>query len=217
MNISIQLNNINEQFKNMENQFGFLITQSQNVAGLANIQTSIFSMAIQMFTIGIQMVNVGTQMPSIGMDIINYKAQIQNIGIQIQNLGNQMNMNNVNNNLMMPMQFNFPNNNNIFNNIIEGFNIGVNEGIQNNINNKPKMTICFTSNTGIKRNITFDYGTIVGYTLKKFLYEINMPDLINSDKIYFLYNAEKIAFNNKEKIEKFFNFSSWAKVMANFL
>ena len=147
------------------------------------------------------MVNIATQIPSIGMDIINYKIQIQNIGCQIQNLGNQMN--NINN--MMPMNMNnmgmmeIPNNNMIFNNInnnnddlMIGFKMGVKE-LNENINYKPKKNILLRPNNGIKtRCITFDYGTPVCDTLKKYLNEINKPEFINKDnRIVFLYNAKK--------------------------
>ena len=37
MDINFKLKILREQYKNMENQFGFLIAQSQNVIGLANI------------------------------------------------------------------------------------------------------------------------------------------------------------------------------------
>ena len=192
MDINFQLNNIREQFKNMDNQVEFLITQSQNMYGLPNIQTPIFSMAIQMFNMGIQMVNIGTQIPKMGMDIINYKTQIQNIGCQIQNLGNQMN--NINN--MMPMNMN---------------NMGIMMGIQN----KPKMTVSFTTVSGENTKMTFDYGTSVGEILKKFLMEVGKPEYINNDdKVSFLYNACRLKINNKNKIEDAFSSNVAPKVLV---
>ena len=193
MDINFQLNNIREQYKNMENQFGFLIAQSQNVIGLANIQSPIFNLAIQIFNMGIQMVNIATQIPSIGMDIINYKIQIQNIGCQIQNLGNQMN--NLNN--MMPMNLNMN-------------NMGM-MGIQN----KPKMTVSFTTVEGENKKMTFDYGTSVGEILKKFLMEVGKPEYINNDdKVSFLYNACRLKFDNKNKIEDAFSSNVAPKVLV---
>ena len=216
------MNNIREQYKNMENQFGFLIAQSQNVIGLANIQSPIFNLAIQIFNMGIQMVNIATQIPNIGMDIINYKIQIQNIGCQIQNLGNQMN--NINN--MMPMNMNnmgmmeIPNNNinNNDDNWMKGFKMGVEE-LNENINYKPKKNILFRPSNGINaRAITFDYGTPVCDTLKKYLNEINKPEFINTDnRIVFLYNAKKIRFDDKTKIEDFFTCGPNPSILVNFL
>ena len=221
MDINFQLNNIREQFKNMDNQVELLITQSQNMLGSGNIQTPIFSMAIQIFNMGIQMVNIGTQIPSIGMDIINYKTQIQNIGCQIQNLGNQMN--NINN--MMPMNFNMNNmgmmgiQNNINNieddDFIKGFKMGVDNQFES-INNKPKMNVSFTTTLGNRRNMTFDYGTSVGEILKKYLMEVGKPEYINNyNKVSFLYNAGKLDFDNKMKIEDFFGFNLNPKVIVN--
>ena len=226
MDINFQLNNIREQYKNMENQFGFLIAQSQNVIGLANIQSSIFNLAIQIFNMGIQMVNIATQIPNIGMDIINYKIQIQNIGCQIQNLGNQMN--NINN--MMPMNMNnmgmmeIPNNNMIFNNInnnnddlMIGFKMN-DENLKeyNSINNKPKMSILFQTTRGWVKSIIVDYGTPVCDTLKKYLIEINKPEFINADdRIAFIFNAKKIRFDDKTKIEDFFGLCANTKVIVN--
>ena len=140
MDISIQLINIREQYKNMENQFEFLIAQLQNMGGLAIIQSPIFNMAIQLLNMGIQMVNIGTQIPSIGMDIINYKNQIQNIGFQIQNLGNQMNNPN---NMMMPMNNNMLNMGMIGNPNILKFN---------NFDNNNDWIKGFEKQDGIKRN-----------------------------------------------------------------
>ena len=194
MYISIQLNNIEEQYKNMENQFEFLISQSQNMGGLAIIQSPIFNMAIQILNMGIQMVNIGTQIPSIGMDIFNYKNQIQNIGFQIQNLGNQMNNPN---NMMMPMNNNMLNmgmigNPNIlkFNNFdnnndgVKGFEKGMESKV--NINYKPKQNVIFQSNIGGgRKGMCFDYGITIGDALKKYLIDINEPEFIKKKFIFY--------------------------------
>ena len=222
MDISIQLNNIREQYKNMENQFDFLIAQSQNMGGLAIIQSPIFNMAIQILNMGIQMVNIGTQIPSIGMDIINYKNQIQNIGFQIQNLGNQMNNPN---NMMMPMNNNILNmgmivNKNIlkFNNFdnnndwVKGFEKGMESKV--NINNKPKQNVIFQSNLGGTKGMHFDYGTTIGDALKKYLIDINKPEFIRNKKIYFLYNGRKINLDDETKIEKFFEGCTYPQVLV---
>ena len=220
MDINIQLNNIKEQIKNMENQFEFIITQSQIMGNLANVQNSLFNMAIQIFNIGIQMVNIGTQIPNIGMDMFNYKIQIQNIGSQIQNLGNQMNMNNINNPMMMmmmPMNFNM-NNMKIGGNEedwMKGYKLAMEEEPKNKKDIIEKKIIIFKTTYGTKIQLCVDYGTTVGDVLIKYLLKINRPELINSSAISFLYNARKIQFGDKTKIEDFFGCNEYPNIVVN--
>ena len=50
-----------------------------------------------------------------------------------------------------------------------------NMGIMMGIQNKPKMTVSFTTVSGENTKMTFDYGTSVGEILKKFLMEVGKP------------------------------------------
>ena len=227
MNINIQLENISSQFKNIDAQFGFISSQLKNNSSL-NIQAQIFIMAIQLFNTGIQMVNFGNQMTGyFGIDIINIKSQIQNIGFQIQNLGNQINMNNINNNMMMNMNNVGIQNNNMlrFDNIqneeeewLEGFKMGVEVVYEKDKSEGPKKNIFFTTSNGNRINLTFNYGTTIDSILKKYLLEINKPELINNtDKVSFLFNATKLNFGDNTPIEKKFLNTDYPKIVVNTL
>ena len=223
----------------MENQFEFLMNNLQNMNDSANIQSSIFNLSLQIFNMGIQMVSVGTQIQNIGKAINIYKTQIQNIGLQIQNLGNKINDDINNNNIMMQNYLNM-NNNMIINqndddDWMKGFQMGVEEA--NNINdniinddedwmqrfkmgvkvdNNPKMNFIFTTTSGNKKLLSIPFGTTVGDVLKKYLIEINRPELINKDGIIFSYNANKITFDNKTKIGDYFKSNLCPKIVVNF-
>ena len=228
MNINIQLENISSHFKNIEAQFGFLTSQLKNNSS-SNIQAQIFIMAIQLFNTGIQMVNFGNQMTGyFGMDIINIKSQIQNIGFQIQNLGNQINMNNINNNMMMNMNNVGIQNNNMlrFDNIqnedqewLEGFKMGVEEVKEKDKSEEPKKKIVctFITTLGVKRTLTFNYGTTIDSILKKYLLEINKPELINTDKVSFMFNAWKLNFGDNTPIETKFPNIFIPRIVVNIL
>jgi len=60
-------------------------------------------------------------------------------------------------------------------------------------------------------NLTINYGTTVDKLLKKFLCKIHQPELIDSNKICFIYNASRLKFGDQTFVEKKFNFSQ-AKV-----
>ena len=213
----------------------------QNMNDSANIQSSIFNLSLQIFNMGIQMVSVGTQIQNIGKAINIYKTQIQNIGLQIQNLGNKINDNINNNNIMMQNYLNM-NNNMIINqndddDWMKGFQMGVEEA--NNINdniinddedwmqrfkmgvkvdNNPKMNFIFTTTSGNKKLLSIPFGTTVGDVLKKYLLEINRPELINNyGKITFVYNAGKIAFDDKNKNEDYFKFNMNPRIAVELL
>ena len=213
MDVNIQLNNLMGQYKNIENQLGFLIVQSQNIGGLANIQSQIFNFAIQLFNMGIQTINIGMQMPGMRMDIMNYSNQIQNIGFQIQNLGNQMNKANLNINMMMPINNNMfnmgiQNNNMMFFNNINNNDDELNNGLKmNNVNSlenneKHKKNIIFETTSGDTKLMVFDYGTPICDVLTKYLEKINKLEFKN--KVSFIINGKKIRFDDKTKIESFF-------------
>ena len=191
------------------------------------MQAQIYTMAIQLFNTGIQIINIANQIPdNPGMDIMNLKKQIQNIGFQIQNLGNQINVNNINNNMMMKMNYNMgiQNNNMMMSNInqnededeewLEGFKIGVEEASEKN-NKIPKKNLLFTTTIGSSRNLLLDYWTTVGDSLRKYLLEINRPELINTDKISFFFNAKKLRFDDETKIEIKFQSAISPRIVVN--
>ena len=217
MNYQFQLQNIKLQLGNIDIQFGQLMNQNNYMTS-----SNVYNMAIQILNIGISMLNIGTQAPNMGNDTFNYALQIENIGMQIQNFGNQIkNVNNMNNNMTIP------NNNNMMMKFnmdmskdeewIKGFKMGLEE-----INKKeeefydsPRINITFKTTSGVTHTIKFKYGTTIDEVLKKYLNTVKRPDLINTSKMCFLFNASQLKFGDKTKVEDFFKGLSNPKVIVN--
>ena len=104
---------------------------------------------------------------------------------------------------------------------MQGFKMGVEE--VNNVGgpdpdlNKPgpKINVLFTTTIGTSRNIVLSYGTTIDQALKKYLDQVGKLDLVNSDKISFLFNAAKLNFGDNTTVEKFFKNSVNPKVVVN--
>ena len=61
-----------------------------------------------------------------------------------------------------------------------------------------------------------NYGETIGQALIKYLIEIKRPDLINkNDKTAFLFNACKLSFDDKTKVEDYFKDISNPKIVVN--
>ena len=105
---------------------------------------------------------------------------------------------------------------------LEGFKMGVEE-INNPLTNSdpdanspgPKINVLFTTTIGTKRNIVLSHGTTIGQALKKYLNAVGKPELFNSDKISFLFNAQKLEYGNNTTIENFFKNVMNPKVVVN--
>ena len=122
--------------------------------------------------------------------------QIKNIEMEINNninmKTNQMNMMTMQMN-MMSMIMNPMNNPLLFGN-----------------NNIPKLKILFISNIGEKEGLPFYYGTTVGEMLRKFCQGKNLEER----KYHFIYNAERLNFDDDTKIEtKFISYGGPIKII----
>ena len=82
--------------------------------------------------------------------------------------------------------------------------------IQNNnisgINSESLKIINFKTTLGNKNTLEIDKNCTIEELLKKYLDQINKTDIINStdESLYFTYNAEKLEFGDKRKIEDVF-------------
>ena len=210
MNYQFQLKNIKQQLGNIDTQFNLLMNQIQDMTS-----SSVYNMAIQILNIGINMLNIGIQIPNLGNGVFNYSLQIENIGIQIQNIGNQIknNMNNnnkiPNNNIMMPGK------NNNDEECIKGFKMGDKEANEEEYDNSPKINIIFKTTQGVTHKIVCNYGTTIDEVLKKYLNTVNKPELINQNKLCFLFNAAQLKFGDKTKVEDYFKGILNPKVVVN--
>ena len=179
--------------------------------GLQNFASQIQNMGIQMMNMAIQILNtvIDNKMMMMGMDNSNIYQSIQIIKSQINNIEMKTNMNNINlmamNNMMGMMPNNIMNNMNM----MEPMN-------NNNESNVKQKSIIFKTLEGIQRLITFKYGTTVGEVLKKYLKEVGRPELIGrSDRIAFVYNLEKLSFDDQSKIEEKFSRNITPKILVN--
>ena len=105
---------------------------------------------------------------------------------------------------------------------LEGFKMGADEINNPASNSDPdanspglKINVLFTTTIGTKRNIVLNHGTTIDQALKKYLNAVGKPDLINSDKISFLFNAQKLSYGDETKIENFFKNITNPKVVVN--
>ena len=104
---------------------------------------------------------------------------------------------------------------------MQGFKMGVEEvnnvgGSDPDLNKPgPKINVLFTTTIGTSRNIVLSYGTTIDQALKKYLDQVGKLDLVNSDKISFLFNAAKLNFGDNTTVERFFKNSVNPKVVVN--
>ena len=66
---------------------------------------------------------------------------------------------------------------------------------------------------GDVHSLVCKYETTIDELLKKYLHRVNKPELI--EKLCFLFNARKLKFGDKTKIEDFFEGISNPKVIVN--
>ena len=67
---------------------------------------------------------------------------------------------------------------------------------EENLTNKRKINLIFKTSQGLVTSMTFDYDISIGFAIKKYLIRVGKEDLINSDKITFIYNANRLKEND---------------------
>lgn len=208
-NIIKKIQNIKLQLKNMDILFDNLILQIQNKEKLS-IGKQVYNISIQTLDLGIQMLNIVKQLPKMKIDFFNTKQQIQYFGKKIQNIGNQFPGNSINMKIPIFNRSNIEMPSNTMVNLYRNNEVEENEiNTNNNEEVTQKINITFKTAEGEQDTIVFNYGTTISDILKRYLNKINHPEFIKKgDNIVFLYNAKKLKFNDRTKIEKFFNNNS---------
>ena len=122
-----------------------------------------------------------------------------------------------NNNMIMPNQIsglNIMDMNNYENDWLAGYNEAMIE-IDKIESNEIKVT--FKTTQEVRTNIVFKKGTTIDEMIKKYLYEVNKPELIKQKEkgVVFLYNAKKLELGNKTKIEDLFPCNSNPEIIVN--
>ena len=188
------INNTNININNMNNNFGMTISNNNNI--LNNNMN--FGMPISYIN---NNMNFG-----MGMTGIPNNNMMMNNNFNNFDMGNNMMMNNINNN-----NFGIPINN--WQNMMN-----YNE-LNNNsfFNDRLKKNVIFQDEQGHSTNMSFNYDTTIDEMLKKYIKRINRPDLYVNNKIYFLYNAERIRFGDKTPIKVFFKNAHIPKVYVCYL
>ena len=78
-----------------------------------------------------------------------------------------------------------------------------------------KINVIFTTTRGVIVTINIPYGKTVHDLIKLYFMRVNNEELMNRpNDIYFIYNATKINFNDKTKVEKFFRLH-FARITVN--
>ena len=124
----------------------------------------------------------------------------------------------------MPMQ-NMNNMNMVENNEddwMEGFKMGVEE-VNNPTGNAdpdlktpgPKINVIFHTTQGTKRTIVLSVNLTIDQALKKYLDSVGKPELVNSDKISFLFNAAKLKFGDTTTVGNYFRNINNPKIVVN--
>ena len=195
LNIDFDIQNIKTQLKNLDFQLDNILKIYNNMMPNLNVREQMQNLGIQMINLGITTINNAIKIRNIGTDNSFLKQQITSIEKQLQNFQMQLNNNmgtknmvmyNNNINMGMMMANNMPN---------EDFNE----------NNENKMNIIFKTTKGSKQIFSINKGTSIHELIKTYLIKVGQPELFNSNKICFLYNATQINYkDNNTKIEDYF-------------
>ena len=105
---------------------------------------------------------------------------------------------------------------------LKGFKMGVEEvnkpgsNYDDSNDSGPKINIMFTTTIGTKRNLKFKYGRTISYAIKKYLDSVNKPELFGKNEdVNFLFNANKLDFNDNTPIENKFRNIVMPKIVVN--
>ena len=218
-NIISQIQNTKLQIKNIDSQLDNLNLQLQN-NGNSNIEIQINNMGIQFLNIGIQMLNISLQISNNNpTNMMNISLNLQNIIPQIIDMANlpmnmpSMNMPPMNMNLMNMNPMNMPPMNMPPMNMPPMDNqIQMANEIKEESN---KMNIIFKTTYGVTHSLSFEYGTTIDEILKEYLNKVGKPELINSKKVCYLFNAVQLKFGDKTKVENYFRGNKKVKVIVN--
>jgi hypothetical protein len=194
------INNTNININNMNNNFGMTISYINN-----NMMDNNMNFGMPISYINNNMIDNNMNF-GMGMMGIPNNNMMMNNNFNNFDMGNNMMMNNINNN-----NFGIPINN--WQNMMN-----YNE-LNNNsfFDDRPKKNVIFQGDRGNLTNMLFNYDTTTDEMLKKYLKRINRPDLYGNNKIYFIFNAERIRFGDKTPIKELFKNAHIPKVYAFYL
>ena len=148
--------------------------------------------SLQLINLGMEMLNI--EMQSNNIPYFNSAPQIKNLGDMMKNISLQM----TNMNLMK----------------MNNFNMGmpVPNIMNNNFNNVQRMKIHFTTHKGETSDFYFNYGTTIKEIFEKYCEQKQIDK--NDDRLFFIYNAQKINKNDTTSIENFFRGNLNPKILA---
>ena len=79
----------------------------------------------------------------------------------------------------------------------------------------PKINVIFQTTTGTKRNMVLSMSSTIDQAIKKYLQTVGHPELYNTDKVGFLFNAQKLKFGDNTTIGDYFKNVFNPKVIVN--
>ena len=167
--------------------------------------------------------NNGMNMQNMGMNGMNM-PNMGNNGMNMQNMGmNGMNMPNMGMNGMMgnPMNMNMQGMNIGGNeDWLSGYKMAMNENQANEEDNSASLgnniNCIFKTTQGVVTNVFINPQKTMGELIQVYLKRMGKPELINKkDGVCFLYNANKIKFDDKRIIDDFFRGNTSPIIMVN--
>ena len=168
---------------------------------LKNFGMQLQNMGTQIQNYGLQiqnmMQNIGNHMQNLGIEITNIGIQIFNMGMKISNQNQNIN-NMIGQNQFMGIQmFNMLNSNN--NDWMMNF-------CGNNINNKEKkINFTFKTIKGERYVLSCNENITIEELFKLYAKKANLNyDLIKKQKIFFIFNAQKLSINDQRQIKEVF-------------
>ena len=205
LNINFDIQNIKIQLKNLDFQLDNILKIYNIRLPNLNVREQMQNLGIQMINLGITTINNAIKIRNIGTDNSFLKQQIISIEKQLQNFQMQLNNNMGTNNMV------------IYNNNYMGMMMANNMSNEEfNENDENKMNFLFKTTKGSNQIIHINKGTSIHELIKTYLIKVGQPELFNSNKICFLFNATQINYkDNNTKIEDYFQVNYSPTIVVN--
>ena len=116
--------------------------------------------------------------------------------------------------LSMPMpMMHFSMNNNILND--DDWRKIYNTTVERNFNAFDKMNVVFKTSRGLRINIIIDPDKTISDLIRIFFMRVDREELFQRNDIIFIYNAQKLEYNDNTRVRDYFRIYFHPVIMAN--
>ena len=112
----------------------------------------------------------------------------------------------------MPMMH-FSMNNNILND--DDWRKMYNTTVEHNFNAFDKMNVVFKTSRGLRINIIIDPDKTISDLIRIFFMRVDREELFQRNDIIFIYNAQKLEYNDNTRVRDYFRIYFHPVIMAN--